>query len=122
MFSAKCKEKGTAIFIITSSVDNSNDVYHNINDVTNVPVCLRLKQDYIKFFLQTTLGLLLKLTSKIWFHLVSNLQRYDTISAHVPKRVLQFASEKTSVYWSSLYIRVCNSRKIVSVSLCLVPF
>ena len=36
----------------------------------------------------------LKLASKIWCHFVSNLQRYDTISAHVPKRVLQFASEK----------------------------
>ena len=29
---------------------------------------------------------------------------------------------KTSVYWSGLYIRVCYCRKIVRVSLCLVPF
>ena len=36
----------------------------------------------------------LKLASKIWCHFVSNLQRYDTLSAHVPKRVWQFASEK----------------------------
>ena len=71
-----------------------NDVYHKINDVTNVPVFSRLKQDYINFFLQAPFGLLLKLASKIWRHFVKNLQRYDTISAHVPKRALQFASEK----------------------------
>ena len=53
----------------------------------------RLKQDYINFFLQATLGLLLKLASKIWRHFDKNLQRYDTKSAHVPKRALQFASE-----------------------------
>ena len=44
--------------------------------------------------IQATLGLLHKLASKIWCHFVSNLQRCDTISAHVPKSVLQFASEK----------------------------
>ena len=38
--------------------------------------------------------MLLKLASKIWYNFVSNLQMYETISAHVPKRVLQFASEK----------------------------
>ena len=36
----------------------------------------------------------LKLVSKMLCHFVSNLQRYDTISPHVPKRVWQFASEK----------------------------
>ena len=46
------------------------------------------------FFILATLGFLLKLASKIWCHFVSNLHRYDTILAHVPKRVLQFASEK----------------------------
>ena len=76
----------------------------------------------MKFFLQATLGLLLKFSSKIWCHFVSNSQTNDTITAHVPKRVLQFASEKTSVYWDGRYIRVCNSRKIVSVSLYFVPF
>ena len=35
-----------------------------------------------------------KLAFKIWCHFVSNLQRYDTISAHVPKLALRFASEK----------------------------
>ena len=54
----------------------------------------RLKQDYLNFSLQATLSFYLKLASKIWCHFVSNLQRYDTISAHVPKRVWQFASEK----------------------------
>ena len=49
---------------------------------------------YINIFLQATLAMYLKLASKIWCHFVSTLQRYDTISAHVPKRVWQFASEK----------------------------
>ena len=59
-----------------------------------MPVYSRLKQDYINFILQAKFGLLLKLASKIWCHFVQNLQRYDAISAHVPKRALQFASEK----------------------------
>ena len=56
----------------------------------------KLKQDYViyTFFLQATLSMCVKLASKIWCHLVSNLQRYDTISAPVPKSVWQFASEK----------------------------
>ena len=54
----------------------------------------RLKQDYINFFLQATLSMYRKLASKIWCYFVSNLQRYDTLSAHVPTRVWQFASEK----------------------------
>ena len=49
-----------------------NDVYHKINDVTNVPVYSRLKQDYINCFMQATFGLLLKLASKIWCHFVEN--------------------------------------------------
>ena len=60
-----------------------NDVYHRINDVTNVPVYLRLKQDYINFFLQAKL-MYLKFASKSWCHFVSNIQRYGTISTHVP--------------------------------------
>ena len=64
-----------------------------MNDVTNVPVYSRLKQDYTNFFLQATFSMYIKLASKIWCHFVSNLQRYDTISAHVPKRVWQFSSE-----------------------------
>ena len=42
------------------------------------------------------------------------LTNIDTISAHVPKCVLQFASEKTSVYRHDLYISVCNLRNTVS--------
>ena len=59
-----------------------------------MPVYSRLKQNYINFFLQATLGLLLKIASKICCHFVKNLQRYGTVSAHVPKRALQFTSEK----------------------------
>ena len=33
-----------------------NDVYHKSNDVVNVPVYSRFKQDYISFILQTTFG------------------------------------------------------------------
>ena len=64
MFSAKRKENDTAMFLILSAVDNSNDVYHKINDVTNVPVYSRFKQDSIIFFLQATFGLLLNLHLK----------------------------------------------------------
>ena len=48
----------------------------------------------LTFFLQATFSMYLIYTSNVWCHFVSNLQRYDTISAHVPKRVLQFALEK----------------------------
>ena len=52
------------MFIIASPVDTQNDVYHKINDVTNVPVYSRLKQDYIilycKQLCQCTLNLHLK--------------------------------------------------------------
>ena len=54
--------------------------------------------------------MILKLVSKSWCHFVSNLQRHDFISAHVPKRVLQF----TSVYRHVLYIGVYNLRNIAS--------
>ena len=65
-----------------------------MNDVINVHAYSRWKQDYITFYLRATLRMLLKLAFKIWCQFVGNLQRYDTISAHVPKRVWQFASEK----------------------------
>ena len=49
----------------------------------------------------------LKLASKIWCHFVSNLQRYDTLSAHISKRVWQIASEKKlSVQEWPLYKRL----------------
>ena len=47
-----------------------NDVYLKIDDVTNVPVYSRFKQDYIDFILQVSSGLLLNLASKIWCHFV----------------------------------------------------
>ena len=71
-----------------------NDVYLKINDVTNVPVCTRMNYEFINFFLQATLSTYLELASKIWCHLISTLQRYDIIFAHVPKRAWHFASEK----------------------------
>ena len=62
-----------------------------------------MKQDYINVFAQATFGLLLKLASKIWCHFVKNLQRYDTISEHVPNRALQFALESFSIKEWPLY-------------------
>ena len=76
----------------------------------------------INFFLQETFSMYLKRAFKIWYHFVSNLHRYDTISANVPKRVWQFASEKLQYTGMAFYLSVCNSRHIVGVSLCLVPF
>ena len=38
------------------------------------------------------------------------------------KTCIAICFRKSSVYRNGLYIRVCNSRNIVSVSLCLVPF
>ena len=70
MFTAKRKENDTAMFIITSPILTQNDVYHKINDVTNVPVYSKLKMVYINFILQATFELLLKLASKIWCHFV----------------------------------------------------
>ena len=58
-----------------------------------MPVYSRLKLDSRNLVLQATFGLLLKLASKIWSYFAQNLQRYDTISAHVLKRALHFASE-----------------------------
>ena len=60
----------------------------------NMTVYLRLKHYYINFSLQATLALYLKVAAKMWCLFVSNLQRYDTISVHVPKHEWQFASEK----------------------------
>ena len=68
-----------------------NDVYHKIDDVTNVPVYSRLKQNYINFFLQATFGLLLKLASKIWCHFVENkdMTLYPHIYQNVHFNLLQ---------------------------------
>ena len=81
-------------------------MYHKINDVTNVPVYSRLKQDYSNFFLQATLSMCLKLASTIRCHFVSNLQRYDTLYAHVPERALEFALENFTIQEWPLYKRL----------------
>ena len=50
--------------------------------------------------------MLLKVASYIWCHFF-NLQIYDTKSAHVPKRVLQMASEKPKyIVAAFLYVSV----------------
>ena len=117
-FKQNAKKKTPRSSLLHHQEITQNDVYHKINDVTNVPVSSRLKQDFINFFMQETLSMYLKAASKIWFHFVSNLQRYDTYT----KRCMAICFRKTSVYRNGLYISVCNSRNIVSVSLCLVPF
>ena len=68
-----------------------------------MPVYSTLKQVYIKKILQAVFGLLLKLALKIWCHFVQNLQRYYTMSKQVPKRALQFASEKLQYTGMALY-------------------
>ena len=84
-----------------------------------MPVYSRLKLDFLNFFLQETLSMYLKLASKIWCHFVSDLQRYDTLSAHVPKRVLwQFASEKLQYTGMALYKRL----KLEKYSECFFMF
>ena len=93
-FKQNAKKKTQRCSLLLHQWITQNDVYHKINDVTNVPVYARLKLSSINFFLQATLSMFHKLASKICYHFVSTLQRYDTISAHVPKRILQFASEK----------------------------
>ena len=65
--------------------------------------------------------MLLKLASKILCHFVSTLQRYDTLSAHVPNVYCNLLQKKLQ-YTDVTFISVCNLRNIVSVSLCLVPF
>ena len=55
IFSAKREEIDTAVFMITSPVGYSNDVIYKINDVANVPIYSRLKQDFLNIFLQATL-------------------------------------------------------------------
>ena len=95
-----------------------NDVYHKINDVMNVPVYSRLKHDYINFILQATCGSLLKLAAKI----LSKTYKDMTLYLHMYQNVHAICFRKLSVYGNCLCIRSCDSRNIVSVSLCLVPF
>ena len=117
MFSAKCKENDTAMFIITSP---ENDVYHKINDVTNVPVYARFKQDFIKVsctqLCQCYLNIHLKfgdILSKTYKDMTLYLHMYQNVHCNLSKK--NFSIQECPLY------RVCNSRNIVSVSLCLVP-
>ena len=71
-FQQNAKKKTQRWSLLHQQQINQNDVDHKINDVTNVPVFSSKKQDYIKFFLQATLGLLLRFAAKIWCHFVSN--------------------------------------------------
>ena len=48
----------------------------------------------------------LKLASKIWCHFVSNLQRYDTISAHVPNVYGNLLQKNFSIQEWPLYKRL----------------
>ena len=56
--------------------------------------------------------MILKLASKSWCHFVSNLQRYDTISAHVAtsEKKLQYTGAACNLI-SILYILPWNVKK-----------
>ena len=103
------------MFIIASPAQN--DVYHKTNDVTNVNVYLGLKQDYIYFFLQTTLPMYIKLASKIGV-ILSSIYKDMTLYPHMYQNVYDSLLQNRNGF----YISVCNSRHILSVTLCLVPF
>ena len=79
IFQLNAKNKIQLCSLLRHQQITQNVFYSKINDVTNMPAYSRLKQDYLP----------------IWCQFVINLQRYDTISAHVPKRILQFVSEKS---------------------------
>ena len=54
--------------------------------------------------------------------ILSKTYKAMTLYSHMYQNVHTICFRKTSVYRNGLYIRICNSRIIVSVSLCLVPF
>ena len=58
-FQQKAKKTKQRCSLLHHQYITQNDVYHKINDVTNVPVYSRLKQDNINLLLQAVLGLLL---------------------------------------------------------------
>ena len=89
-----------------------NDVYHKINDVTNVPVYSRSKQDYMNFFLQATLSMYLKLAFKIGA-ILSQKYKDMTLYPQMYQNVHGNLLQKTQVYRNRLYISVCNSKNIV---------
>ena len=66
----------------------------------------------------------LKLLSLSWkkYHFLCNFSLTIFMSNPSLRLSEVLCFRKTSVYRNGLYIRVCNSRNIVRVSLCLVPF
>ena len=86
-----------------------------------MPVYSRLKQDYINLFLQASCQCTLNLHLK-FCAILSQIYKDMTLYSHMHQNVYCNLLQKTSVYRNGLYISVCNSRNIVSVSLCLVPF
>ena len=54
--------------------------------------------------------------------ILSKIYKDMTQYRRFTKTCIAICFRKTSVYRNGLYIRVCNSKNIVSVSLCLVPF
>ena len=80
----------------------------------SVSLILEIKTELYKLFsckqLQCT-RMLQNVVSKMLCQFVFNFKDYDTISAHVPKRLYQFDSNLSS----------CNSRNVLCDSLCLVP-
>ena len=55
-FQQNAKKMTQRCSLLHHQLITQNDDYHKINDVTNVHVYSRLKQDYINFFLQATFG------------------------------------------------------------------
>ena len=53
--------------------------------------------------------------------ILSKTHKDMTLYRRCTKTCIAICFRKTSVYRNGLYIRVCNSRNIASVSLCLVP-
>ena len=76
-----------------------------------MPVYLRLKQDYINFFMQATFVLLLKLALK-FDAILSKTYKDMTLYRTCTKTCIAICFRKTSVYRNVLYIRVCSSRNI----------
>ena len=71
--------------------------------------CKQFLNCYLNLHLK--FGVILPQLTKIWHY-----------TRTCTKTCVAICFRKPSVYWSNLYVRVCHSRKIMSVSLCLVPF
>ena len=56
-FQQRAKKTTQGCLLLHRQYITQNDIYHKINDVTNVPVYSRLKYDYFNFILQATFKL-----------------------------------------------------------------